>query len=217
MRVLVAEDSVLFREGLTRLLREAGHEVVAEVGDADALMASARATRPDLCVVDIRMPPRMDSDGALAARALRQEVPGLPILLLSQHIETRHVLDLLTEGACGYLLKDRVLHLEDFLDAVRRVAAGGSALDPEIVKALVSPLRDGPRLPMLSPRELEVLSLAAEGHSNAGIARRLVVSERTVETHMRGVFFKLGIADADTSHRRVTAVLVYLGRTPPGA
>jgi len=210
VRVLVAEDSVLFREGLTRLLREAGHDVVAEVGDADALLEAARATLPDLCVVDVRMPPRMDSDGARAARALRHELPGLPILLLSQHVETRHSLDLLSGGACGYLLKDRVLRLDDFLDAARRVAEGGSALDPEIVRALVAPLRDGPRLPNLSPRELEVLSLAAEGHSNAGIARRLVVSERTVETHMRGVFHKLGIADSVTSHRRVTAVVTYL-------
>lgn len=209
--MLVAEDSVLFREGLTRLLREAGHEVVAEVGDADSLMGSAHATRPDLCVVDVRMPPQMDSDGA---RALRQEMPGMPILLLSQHIETRHCIDLLTGGACGYLLKDQVLRLDDFLDAVRRVAAGGTALDPEIVKALVAPLRGGPRLPNLSPRELEVLSLAAEGHSNAGIARRLTVSERTVETHMRGVFFKLGIAESGTSHRRVTAVLAYLDAAP---
>lgn len=208
--MLVAEDSVLFREGLTRLLREAGHDVVAEVGDADALLEAARATLPDLCVVDVRMPPRMDSDGARAARALRHELPGLPILLLSQHVETRHSLDLLSGGACGYLLKDRVLRLDDFLDAARRVAEGGSALDPEIVRALVAPLRDGPRLPNLSPRELEVLSLAAEGHSNAGIARRLVVSERTVETHMRGVFHKLGIADSVTSHRRVTAVVTYL-------
>jgi DNA-binding NarL/FixJ family response regulator len=211
VRVLVAEDSVLFREGLARLLREAGHEVIAEVGDADALLTEARRTRPDLCVVDVRMPPQMDSDGARAAQVLRQEFPGQPVLLLSQQVETRHSVELISSGACGYLLKDRVLRVDDFLDAVTRVAAGGTALDPEVVAALVAPLRAGQRLAALTARELEVLSLAAEGHSNAGIAGRLFISERTVETHMRGVFLKLGIPDEATSHRRVTAVVAYLG------
>jgi DNA-binding NarL/FixJ family response regulator len=211
VRVLIAEDSVLFREGLAGLLRQAGHEVVAEVGDADALLTEARRTRPDLCVVDVRMPPRMDSDGARAARALREEFPGQPVLLLSQQVETRHSLELITSGSCGYLLKDRVLRVADFLDAVTRVAAGGTALDPEVVAALVAPLRGGQRLAPLTARELEVLSLAAEGHSNAGIAARLTISERTVETHMRGVFWKLDISEEPASHRRVTAVLAYLG------
>ncbi len=211
MRVVVAEDSVLFREGLTRLLREAGHNVVAEVGDAEALVEAARVHRPDLCVVDVRMPPNFDSDGVRAARVLRTEIPGLPVLLLSQHIETRNLVELLSGGACGYLLKDRVLRLDDFLDAASRVAAGGTALDPEIVTALVAPMREDRRLSQLSPREIDVLSLAAEGHSNTGIAQRLILSERTVETHMRSVFHKLEIHESDTSHRRVTAVLSYLG------
>lgn len=209
--MLVAEDSVLFREGLVRLLREAGHEVVGEIADADELLPVARSTRPDLCVVDVRMPPGMGSDGARAAQLVRAEIPGQPVLLLSQHVETRHALDLLSAGACGYLLKDRVLRVADFLDAVERVAAGGTALDPEVVAALVAPLRSGHRLGTLSGRELEVLALAAEGHSNARIAGRLSISERTVETHMRAVFQKLCIAEADGSHRRVTAVLAYLG------
>lgn len=209
--MLVAEDSVLFREGLVRLLREAGHDVVGEIADADELLPVARSTTPDLCLVDVRMPPGMSSDGARAAQLLRQEIPAQPVLLLSQHVETRHSLELLSAGACGYLLKDRVLRVGDFLDAVERVAAGGTALDPEVVAALVAPLRGGRRLGSLSARELDVLALAAEGHSNTGIAGRLHISERTVETHMRAVFLKLDIAEATGSHRRVTAVLAYLG------
>ena len=209
MRVVVAEDGVLFREGLLRLLDEAGHEVVGEAGDAPTFLAVARATRPDLCIVDIRMPPGMAADGAVASRELRAERPDQPVLLLSAHVETRETLGLVTAGACGYLLKDRVLRVDDFLDAALRVARGGTALDPEVVAALVAPARSGP-LAALSPREREVLGLAAEGHSNAGIAVQLVISERTVETHMRGVFLKLGIAEEATSHRRVLAVLAHL-------
>lgn len=207
---MVAEDGALFREGLVRLLREGGHEVVGEAADAPTFLDLARSLRPDLCVVDVRMPPDMDADGARAARTLRAEHPGQPVLLLSAHVETRHSLELVTSGACGYLLKDRVLRVDDFLDAVRRVADGGTALDPEVVAALVAPARAGRVLDGLSPREREVLALAAEGHSNAGIAGRLVISERTVETHMRGVFLKLGIAEETASHRRVTAVLAHL-------
>jgi DNA-binding NarL/FixJ family response regulator len=210
VRVVVAEDSVLFREGLTRLLSEEGHDIVAAVGDADALIAAVRRDRPDLIVVDVRMPPEMTDDGARVARQLRTEYPTLPILLLSQHIVTKHAVELVSTGAFGYLLKDRVLHVDDFLDAVRRVGAGGSALDPAIVGALVSPARDDDPLRALTAREREVLALVAEGWSNAAISARLVVAERTVETHMRAIFQKLGLLDSDDTHRRVLAVLAYL-------
>ena len=207
---MIAEDSVLFREGLSRLLRESGHDVVAEVGDADALVAAVREHGPDICVVDVRMPPDMEADGARAAQLLRREMPELPILLLSQHVEVRHSVTLVASGGFGYLLKDRVLHVDDFLDALRRVAEGGSALDPAIVGALVAPDRANAPLASLSAREGEILQLAAQGLTNAAIADRLVVSDRTVETHMRSIFVKLRIDDSGGGHRRVLAVLAYL-------
>lgn len=210
---MIAEDSVLFREGLARLLGEAGYDVVAEVGDADALLAAARELEPDICVVDVRMPPGLDADGARAARTLRAERPGLPVLLLSQHVETRHSVELVARGGFGYLLKDRVLRVGDFLDAVARVAAGGSALDPEVVGALVGPRRAG-GLAGLSDREREVLALVAEGRSNASIAAALTVAERTVEAHMRSIFAKLRIPDSGDGHRRVLAVLTHLTERP---
>jgi DNA-binding NarL/FixJ family response regulator len=210
VRIVVAEDSVLFREGLTRLLSEEGHEILAAVGDAEALLEAVRAELPDLIVVDVRMPPQMTDDGARVARQLRAEYPTLPILLLSQHIVTQHAVELVSTGAFGYLLKDRVLRVDDFLDAVRRVGAGGSALDPAIVGALVSPARDDDPLKPLTTREREVLALVAEGWSNAAISARLVVAERTVETHMRAIFQKLDLFDSDDTHRRVLAVLAYL-------
>lgn len=212
MQVVLAEDSVLFREGLTRLLTEAGHEVTAAVGDARSLVAAVMERRPDLAIVDVRMPPTMTDDGVQAAQQLRAQLPDLPIVLLSQHIETRHAVDLVSSGSFGYLLKDRVLRVDDFLDAVRRVAAGGSALDPAIVGALVAPTRTDDPLLALTVREREVLSLVAEGKSNTAISAQLFVAERTVETHMRSIFQKLRITDSGDTHRRVLAVLAYLTR-----
>ena len=213
MRIVLADDSVLFREGLLRLLSEAGHEVVAAVGDRDALEAAVDEHLPDLALIDIRMPPTMTDDGARAARSLRAKHPALPMILLSQHVETRHSVALVAAGGFGYLLKDRVLRVDDFLDAVRRVAEGGSALDPDVVAALLSPARREDPLALLSEREHEVLALVAEGHSNAAIAARLTLAERTIETHMRSIFQKLRIAETGDRHRRVLAVLAYLARS----
>jgi DNA-binding NarL/FixJ family response regulator len=215
VRIVIAEDSVLFREGLARLLVEGGHEIVAAVGDAGALVDAVRAHDPDLAVIDVRMPPTLTDDGARSAALLRAERPRFPMMLLSQHVETRHSLPLVTSGGFGYLLKDRVLGVDDFLDAVRRVADGGSALDPDVVGALLAPIRGDDELAVLSAREREVLALVAEGRTNVGIARRLVLAERTVETHMRAIFQKLRIADGGDDHRRVLAVLTHLGRRAP--
>jgi len=215
VRIVIAEDSVLFREGLARLLVEGGHEIVAAVGDAGGLVDAVRAHDPDLAVIDVRMPPTLTDDGARAAALLRAERPRFPMMLLSQHVETRHSLPLVTSGGFGYLLKDRVLGVDDFLDAVRRVADGGSALDPDVVGALLAPTRGDDELAVLSAREREVLALVAEGRTNVGIARRLVLAERTVETHMRAIFQKLRIADGGDDHRRVLAVLTHLGRRAP--
>ncbi len=215
MRIVVAEDSVLFREGLVRLLEERDHRVVAAVGDAEALGRAVAEHGPDLAVVDIRMPPDNDSDGALAARRIRAEQPDVAVLLLSQHIELRHCLDLIGTPGFGYLLKDRVLHLDEFDDALARVAAGGVALDPEVVQALVRG-RNAPRaLAALSGREREVLALVAQGHSNAAVGRALVLSDRTVEAHLRSVFTKLDIYDDGTTNRRVRAVVAYLEARDP--
>ncbi len=208
MRILIAEDSVLFREGLIRLLTESGHEVVASVGDAAALPAAIDEHTPDLAIIDVRMPPTMTDDGARAAQEIRSRRPEQPILVLSQHVETTHSVKLVATGAFGYLLKDRVLRVDDFLDALERVAGGGSALDPEIVAALLTAGR--PLIADLSAREQEVLALVAEGHSNKSIAARLVVTDRTVETHMRSIFQRLQLADTSDAHRRVLAVLAYL-------
>ena len=208
MRVVVADDSVLFREGLVRLLVEKGHEVLDAVGDATALQEAVERNQPDLAVIDVRMPPAMESDGAKSAAALRARHPGLGLLLLSQHIELHHVLPLVGTPGFGYLLKDRVLNLAEFTAAAERVATGGSALDPAVVQALVL-TRAGSALDDLSEREIDVLGQVAEGLSNTAIAQKLVVSERTVEAHIRSVFTKLGLSDEGTN-RRVLAVLRYL-------
>jgi len=214
MRIVIGEDSALFREGLARLLEDAEHEVVAKAADAPSLIAAVTAERPDLAIVDIRMPPGMQDDGARAARSLRASFPSLGILLLSQHLETRHSVELVTGGRFGYLLKDRVFDVDDFLDAVRRIAAGGSALDPEVVATLLGPARRNDPLALLTPREREVLSLMAEGRTNAGIAQRLFLTGRTVETHVASIMSKLGLHESAHEHRRVLAVLTYLGIRP---
>jgi DNA-binding NarL/FixJ family response regulator len=209
MRVVVGEDSVLFREGLVRLLVDAGHDVVAAVGDAESMEAAVRDLSPTIVIADIRMPPQLASDGARAAARIRAECPDVGILLLSQHIELRECLDLVGTPGFGYLLKDRVLHLAEFEDALQRVANGGSAIDPEIVRSLVA-ARTSSALDSLTPREREVLSLVAQGHSNGAIAATLFLSERTVMAHMHSVLTKLGLVDDGTTHRRVLAVVTYL-------
>jgi DNA-binding NarL/FixJ family response regulator len=207
VRVVIAEDQVLLREGLARLFRDGGEDVVATTGDAGALLSAVAGHHPDLAVVDIRMPPTFTDEGASAARHIRAEHPDVGVLLLSQHIETTHAVELMTEGGFGYLLKDRVLDVEAFLDAARRVAGGGSALDPEVVASLV---RSEDPLSELTAREREVLGLMAEGLTNAGIAKRLWLTERTVESHVRNVLMKLGLRESEDEHRRVLAVLAHL-------
>lgn len=210
MRIVVAEDSVLFREGLARILSEQGHQVVSMVGDADALAGAVERDRPDLAIIDIRMPPDLDSDGARAAIALRRTYPELGLVLLSQHIELKHALSLIGTPGFGYLLKDRVLDLAGFADSLQRVASGGTSLDPEVVRALVTDRSKPSALEELSDREREVLGLVAQGHSNASVAEKLALSDRTVEAHMRTVFTKLGLQDDGSTHRRVLAVVKYL-------
>ncbi len=210
MRIVIGEDSAVVREGLALLLIQAGHEVVARAVDAPGVVAAVQEHQPDLLITDVRMPPTMTDDGVRAARELRASTPGLPVVLLSQHVETTQSAELVATGAFGYLLKDRVLDLEDFLDALRRVAAGGSALDPEVVASLLAPMGPEPGFAELTARERDVLGLLAEGRSNAAVARRLHMTERTVETHVRHIFVRLGLYDSDDDHRRVLAVLAYL-------
>ena len=208
MRVVLAEDTVLLREGLAGLLEDAGHEVVGRAGDAEALLALVGEHAPDLAVVDVRMPPGYDDEGTRAAAEIRRSYPGTAVLVLSQHIETRHIVELVTDGGgFGYLLKDRVLDVDDFLDAARRVSEGGAALDPQVVATLVNRRS---ALDELTPREREVLSLMAEGRTNGGIARRLWLTEKTVETHVRTILMKLGLPAGEDDNRRVLAVLAYL-------
>lgn len=210
MRVIVGEDSVLFREGLTRLLEDAGHEVVAAAGDATALELAVTEVPCDVVVVDVRMPPDLTDDGARAARRIRMRRPDLGIMLLSQHVETRYSVELAAAGRFGYLLKDRVLDVEEFLSSLERVARGGSVLDPEVVGRLLASRQADDPLGALTPREREVLALMAEGHSNSAIARRLWLTQRTVETHVGNVMAKLGLAEREDHHRRVMAVLAHL-------
>ena len=212
LRVVVADDSVLLREGVVRLLEENGFEVVGQAGDADDLIRKVRAHKPDVAVVDIRMPPTNTDDGLRAALEIRAELPDTGVLVLSQYVEEGYALDLVGEGAdgTGYLLKDRVADVERFVDSVRRVADGGSALDPEVVSQLVGRARRDDPLDELTPREREVLELMAEGRSNNAIAEHMVVTERAVEKHVTSIFGKLGLAPAPEDHRRVLAVLAFL-------
>jgi DNA-binding NarL/FixJ family response regulator len=212
MRVVIAEDSVLLREGLARVLSDGGFEVVAQAADADELKRAVRMHKPDVAVVDIRMPPTQTDEGARAALEIRAEQPGVAVLLLSQVIEATHALALASErpDGFGYLLKDRVLEIDDFLEAVRRVGRGGTAIDPEVIGQLLGKRRDGDPLGELTPREREVLELMAQGLSNRGICDKLVVSPKTVETHVNSIFWKLGLVPAPEEHRRVLAVLAFL-------
>jgi len=212
VRVLIAEDLALLRDGLTRLLRDNGFDVVDAVADADALVHAARRERPDIAIVDIRLPPSFRDEGLRAALELRRTVPEMAILVVSQYIEHAYATELLAEGGggVGYLLKDRIMHVEDFVDAVRRVAEGGTALDAEVVAQLFSQRRAKGPLQKLTPREREVLGLMAEGRSNTAIAKALVLSIGAVEKHVASIFTKLGLQQTPEDHRRVLAVLAYL-------
>ena len=212
MRVIVCEDNVLLRDGIERLLKGHGLEVVATVETGEALLAAIASDPPDVCVVDVRLPPSFTDEGVRAAIEARRRVPGLPILILSQYVEQTYARELLRDGqgGIGYLLKDRVADPAKFVEAVRRVAEGGTALDSEAVAELLGGSAHGGRLDPLTPREREVLSLMAEGRSNAGIAEQLVVTERAVEKHVSNIFLKLDLAADTGDHRRVLAVLAWL-------
>jgi len=213
MRVIVAEDSTLLREGVVRLLGEAGFEVVAQAGDGEELLRKSRAHKPDVAVIDIRMPPTHTDEGMRAARIIREEMPETGVLMLSQYIEEDYAMDLLREDASGvgYLLKDRFSDLDSFADAVRRVGNGGSALDPDVVSQMLGRRRSDDPLKDLTPQERNVLGLMAEGRSNQSIAHALVVSDRAVEKHVTSIFAKLDLPPAADVHRRVLAVLAFLG------
>jgi DNA-binding NarL/FixJ family response regulator len=212
VRVVIAEDAVVLRDGLAELLGGRGFAVVSAVGDAPGLLAAVRAHRPDVAVVDVRMPPTHTDDGLRAAVELRREQPDLGVLVFSQYVETRYATELLADRAdgVGYLLKDRVAHVSQFVDAVRRVSEGGTALDPEVVTQLFGASRRTDSLATLTPREREVLALMAEGRSNTAIAAALVVSGRAVEKHVANIFTKLDLPPSEADHRRVLAVLRYL-------
>ena len=213
MRIVIAEDAAVIRAGLAEILTDRGHEIVAAVGDAEALKDAVAAHQPDVAIVDVRMPPSHTDEGLRAAIAIRRDHPGVGILVFSQYIETRYAADLLAtrSGGVGYLLKDRVANVAEFNDAITRIAAGGTALDPEVVSGLLSASRHASTLSTLTAREHEVLALMAEGRSNGAIADRIIVSERAVEKHISNIFTKLGLPPSDSDHRRVLAVLAYLG------
>jgi DNA-binding NarL/FixJ family response regulator len=211
VRVVIAEDGVLLREGLARLLADEGHQITASVSDALGLVEAVEKERPDVCIVDVRMPPTFTDEGLRGALEIRERWPGTPVLVLSQYVEERYATELLSgdSNGVGYLLKQRVADVRDFLDALERVTEGGTALDPEVVAQLLARARRHPQ-DELTPREREVLALMAEGLSNAGIAQRLVVTEGAVEKHVTSIFQKLRLEPAETDHRRVLAVLRYL-------
>ncbi|MFF1816150.1 response regulator [Kribbella sp. NPDC051587] len=213
MRVVIAEDSVLLREGIVRLLEEQECTVVAAVGDGDELLKAVAQHRPDVCVVDVRMPPTFTDEGLRAALVLREQYPQTGVLVLSQYVEERYASELIggNPGGVGYLLKDRVADVDQFLDGLRRVAAGGAALDPEVISQLLVRTRKADPLAALSPREQEVLRVMAEGKSNTGIAQALVVGEGAVEKHISSIFQKLRLPTTEGEHRRVLAVLRFLG------
>jgi DNA-binding NarL/FixJ family response regulator len=211
VRVVIAEDLALLRDGLTRLLRDNGIEVIAAVGDGDALVHAVTFERPDIAIVDIRLPPSFRDEGVRAALELRERAPDTAILVVSQYVELTYATELLSDGrgGVGYLLKDRIMDVAEFVDAVRRVAAGGTALDPEVVAQLFSRQKSGP-LEGLTPREIEVLGLMAEGRSNAAIAEALVLTVGAVEKHIANIFMRLRLPPSESDHRRVLAVLAYL-------
>ena len=211
LRVVLAEDDVLLREGLASLFERSGFAVIGQAGDSQQLLALVRQTTPDLVVADIRMPPSYTTEGLEAAKAIRAEQPDTAILLLSAYADVEHAMELLASGrAIGYLLKSRVTNVEDFIDTVQRIAEGGSVVDPALVQELVSARRRDDPLAVLSAREVEVLALMAEGRSNSGIAKRLWVTEGTVEKHVRSILTKLNLPEAEDDHRRVLAVVTFL-------
>jgi DNA-binding NarL/FixJ family response regulator len=212
MRIVIAEDSAVIRAGLKEILTDRGHEIVAAVGDAVALRAAVAEHKPDIAIVDVRMPPDHTDEGLRAAIAIRREQPETGILVFSQYVETRYAADLLSmrSGGVGYLLKDRVANVAEFTDAITRIAGGGTALDPEVVTGLLAASRHADALEALTARERDVLALMAEGRSNSAIAGHLYVSERAVEKHISNIFSKLGLPPSDSDHRRVLAVLAYL-------
>jgi DNA-binding NarL/FixJ family response regulator len=213
LRVVIAEDSALIREGIAKLIEESGGTVVAKVGDGPSFVEAVTTHRPDVSVVDVRMPPSQRDEGLRAAIEARRQVPGTPVLVLSQYVERQYATELLADraGGVGYLLKDRVGDVREFMDALRRVARGGTALDPEVVAQLMTPRREDDPLEALTPREREVLAAMAEGRTNHGIATLLGITEGATEKHIGNIFGKLQLPDSENDHRRVLAVLTYLG------